>query len=96
MQGRYQILACDAQPRSKALGAVPDVSNAAFATSQNLQDTSIWPRDIFAPDNQPKNQYAEHQWHSAEFRFTNADQEYYWQQIMIKFGNVPNPLPQKL
>ena len=86
MQGRYQILACDAQPRSKALGAVPDVSNAAFATSQNLQDTSIWPRDIFAPDNQPKNQYAEHQWHNAEFRFTNADQAGYWHTLLGQNG----------
>ena len=90
---RYEILAYDAQPRSLALGAVPDVSSTAFATSQNLP--VVWPADTFAPDNQPQNQYAEHQWHSAEFRFTNADQEYYWQQIMLKFGNVPNPLPPK-
>jgi hypothetical protein len=95
VQDRYEIMAYDAEPRSKALGAVADVSPSAFGPSQNLQGpTGLWPADPFQTDSAKL--YSDHPWHSAQFRFTNADQEYYWQQIMIKFGNVPNPLPERL
>ena len=90
VQDRYEIMAYAAQPRSIALGAVPDISGAAFATTQNLQSPTIWPPDTFAPDNQPQNQYAEHQWHSAEFRFTNADQQKYWHALLGQFQLLPN------
>lgn len=87
VQDRYQIMAYASEPRSKALGGVSD---AAGFTPSSLQ--ALWPQDNFS---QPNGLYSSHPWHSAQFRFTNADQEYYWQQIMIKFGNVPNPLPAK-
>jgi hypothetical protein len=86
VQDRYEIMAYDAEPRSKALGGVSDA--AGFAP-QNLP--GVWLTDNLTS----LHDYSEHAWHSAEFRFANADQEYYWQQIMIKFGNVPNPLPAK-
>jgi Alpha/beta hydrolase of unknown function (DUF900) len=88
VQDRYEIMAYDAEPRSKALGAVADISSAAFGSSQNLQE--IWLEDAFAPDNQPQSQYAEHPWHSAQFRFTHADQKAYWNVLMKQFGLPTN------
>jgi hypothetical protein len=90
VQDRYEIMAYAAQARSIALGAVPDISRAVFAQTQNLQSPTIWPTDTFAPDNQPQNQYAEHQWHSAEFRFTNADQQNYWHALLNQFQLLPS------
>ncbi len=88
VQDRYEIMAYDAEPRSKALGGVPNAVGFAPTSLQGL-----WLQDPFETD--PSKLYSDHPWHSAQFRFTNADQEYYWQQIMIKFGNVPNTLPSK-
>ena len=86
VQSRYEIMAYDSEPRSKALGVVADTAGFAL---QNLPD-------VWLVDNVTNLQdYSEHAWHSAQFRFTNGDQEYYWQQIMIKFGNTPILLPPK-
>ena len=85
VQDRYEIMAYAAQPRSKALGAVLDVSSAAFATSQNLPN--IWPQDNFPETHGP---YSAHPWHSAQFRFTYAEQQNYWNALMKRFGLPTN------
>jgi Bacterial TSP3 repeat/Alpha/beta hydrolase of unknown function (DUF900) len=76
VQDRYEIMAYDAEPRSKALGGVPDA--AGFAP-QNLLQPGFWPNDTFPQINGP---YSAHPWHSAEFRFTNADQQNYWHTLL--------------
>jgi pimeloyl-ACP methyl ester carboxylesterase len=84
VQDRYEIMAYASEPRSKALGGIPDVDAGIF-TPQNLQ--SLWPPDQFAQANGP---YSAHPWHSAQFRFTNADQHRYWQTLMEQFGLPTN------
>ncbi len=81
VQDRYEIMARAAQARSKALGAVPAV--AGFVP-QNLP--SLWPVDTFPQTNGP---YSAHPWHSAQFRFTNADQKSYWHALLDQFGLLP-------
>jgi hypothetical protein len=70
---RYEIMAFAAQPRCRALGAV--ANPAGLSSSQSLQ--GMWP----SPD--PfNNNYKDHPWHSAEFRFTNMDQKKYWRTLL--------------
>jgi len=78
LRDRYEIMAFASQPRSKALGGVAAV--AGFAP-QNLG--SLWKPDTFPQTNGP---YSAHPWHSAQFRFTNADQANYWNKFMKKLG----------
>ncbi len=78
LRDRYEIMAFASQPRSKALGGVTTV--AGFSP-QSLQ--SLWPADTFPQTNGP---YSAHPWHSAQFRFTNADQANYWNKFMKKLG----------
>ncbi|MEI8340943.1 MAG: alpha/beta hydrolase [Verrucomicrobiota bacterium] len=79
---RYEIMAFASEPRSKALGGVANVNGFV---AQYLPD--IWPADTFAQANGP---YSAHPWHSAQFRFTNADQHKYWQALMERFGLPTN------
>ena len=83
VQDRYQIMAYAAQPRSLALGAVLDVSPSAFGPTQSLPpfgtQAGVWPTDTF---NEPNGLYSSHVWHSAEFLFTNADQQNYWHALL--------------
>jgi hypothetical protein len=81
----YEIRSFAAEPRSLPLGAVAG-SIAGFASSTNLP--SLWPTDTFQGGN-----YSDHVWHSAEFRFTNAEQKNYWNALMTKFGLPTNPNP---
>ena len=81
VRSRYEILAYDSEPRSKALGGVSDV--AGF-TPQNLP--GVWPVDNVSN----LHDYSEHPWHSAQFRFTNADQQNYWNALMKRFGLPTN------
>lgn len=78
---RYQIMSYAAESRSKALGGVTTV--AGFG-GQNLQ--SLWPADTYGG-----NSYSAHPWHSAEFRFTNMDQNDYWDSLLTTFGLPTNP-----
>jgi hypothetical protein len=71
VQDRYEIMAYSAQPRSKALGEAP---NTAGFTSFVLQTPGFWPEDTLYQWN---GAYSAHPWHSAEFLFTNADQQNY-------------------
>ena len=91
VQDRYEIMAYASEPRSKALGEVPDAAGFA-ALNMGGTSSSVWPADTLA---QPNGSYSAHPWHSAEFLFANPDMEYYWQNIMIKFGLTPLPLPPK-
>ncbi len=77
VQDRYQIMAYAAEPRSKALGGVSDAVGFAPSSLQGL-----WP-----PDNlSSTHDYSTHPWHSAEFRFTNADQQNYWHALLGQNG----------
>ena len=87
---RYEIMAYASEPRSVALGGISS-SVAGFATSVNMATTSIWPSDTF--DQTHGGAYSAHIWHSAEFLFTNADMEKYWNFLLSEYGITPNPLP---
>lgn len=78
LRDRYEIMAFASESRSKALGGVATV--AGF-DPQNLQN--LWPPDTFPQTNGP---YSFNPWHSAQFRFTNADQANYWNKFMKKLG----------
>src|ERR1017187_7066039 len=84
VQSRYEIMAYDSEPRSKALGGV---SGVAGFTPFNLLQNNFWPQDNFPQTNGP---YSAHPWHSAQFRFTYADQQNYWNALMKQFGLPTN------
>jgi hypothetical protein len=81
IQSRYEIMAHDSEPRSKALG---EVSDAAGFTPQNL--LGVWPTDNVSN----LHDYSEHPWHSAQFRFTNSDQQNYWHALLNQFKLLPS------
>ncbi|HEX3626439.1 MAG TPA: alpha/beta hydrolase, partial [Verrucomicrobiae bacterium] len=73
---RYEVMAYAAQPYETALGMTPDVDNVF----QNIDLTGIWP-----PDTNPNflnNPYAEHFYHSAEFRGDYPEQQSYWRELL--------------
>jgi hypothetical protein len=74
VRDRYEIMAFAAEARSHALGA--SVGVEGFDGQINLQ--TIWPPD--------GNQFREHKWHSAQFRFNNMEQNRYWKTLMGQFG----------
>ncbi len=76
LQQRYEALAYAANPYSKALGSTPGVGG--FIQSIDLQ--TIWP-----PDESGHN-YADHYWHSAEFRGDYWQQETYWGELLGSDG----------
>jgi hypothetical protein len=79
---RYEIMAFDAEARTKAVGATSDLFSAADTV--NLQ--SIWPQ-------QSGLNYSAHKWHSAQFRSTNMRQSKYWNTLLgVKaFDLLPTP-----
>jgi hypothetical protein len=79
VQDRYEIMAYASEPRSKALGGVTTVNGFS---AQNLP--GIWPADSTGHN------YADHRWHSAQFRFTNMDQHDYWHTLLNQFRLLPN------
>ena len=80
---RYEIMAFAAEPRCRALGARANVDGAVgFGTPTDLQ--GVWITD---PTGQ---NFTYHRWHSAQFRFTNADQKNYWKTLLGPSGfNLP-------
>jgi len=78
---RYEIMAYDAQPRRRALGEVPDASGFNPTSLQG-----IWGTDT---QKMPNGLFSGHPWHSAEFRFTFADQYKYWGSLLCDFGIMP-------
>jgi Bacterial Ig domain len=81
INNQYEIMAYDSQPRSLALGAISAPVNG-FATTVGL--STLWPADPWGSS------YSEHPWHSAEFRFDNASQDEYWNELMHNFHLNPN------
>ncbi|MEO6993557.1 MAG: alpha/beta hydrolase [Lacunisphaera sp.] len=77
---RYEIMAFNAESRSKALGGTADA--AKLTDSVNLQSPTVWPVDT-SGDSRP---YSRHKWHSAEFRSTIMRQQGYWKTLLGPSG----------
>jgi hypothetical protein len=94
---RYEILAFAAEPRCRPLGTSVEVAGFGALNLSGLDqsgqpaEATIWPADDSDQTNGP---YSTHRWHSAQFRFTIADQFIYWRSILQSFGIKPNPLPE--
>jgi Alpha/beta hydrolase of unknown function (DUF900) len=71
LTNRYEIMAYAAEARSRALGSTPTVGGLA---NVNLQ--AVWPNDPSGHN------YADHFWHSAEFRGDNWQQQSYWRELL--------------
>ncbi len=69
---RYRIMAFGSEARSKALGSTE--GNAGMTGSVNLR--TVWGTDPAG------NEFADHKWHSAQFRSTNAAQKTYWKALL--------------
>jgi Alpha/beta hydrolase of unknown function (DUF900) len=84
LNNHYKIMAYAAEPRSTALGATPSVGNL----TGNLNLTTVWPTDISGHN------YADHFWHSAEFRGDYWQERNYWNTLLFSslYGfNISNP-----
>ena len=83
-QQRYEVLAYAANPYSTALGATPGVGGL----TENLDLTTVWPSDTTGHG------YADHLWHSAQFRGDIWQQWSYWSTLShsSRFGfGLPTP-----
>ncbi len=84
LNDRYEALAYAANPYSRALGSTPNVLNI----SQNLDLTTVWLTDTSGHN------YADHFWHSAEFRGDYWQEQGYWHTLLFSstYGfNISNP-----
>jgi hypothetical protein len=84
LHDRYEVMAYAAPSYSTALGATPNVLNI----SQNLDLTTVWPTDTSG------HSYADHFWHSAEFRGDYWQEQGYWHTLLFSstYGfNISNP-----
>ena len=83
LHDRYEVMAYAAPSYSTALGAAPNVLNI----SQNLDLTTIWPTDASGHN------YADHFWHSAEFRGDYWQEQDYWRMLLFSstYGFNINP-----
>jgi hypothetical protein len=73
LNNHYEIMAYAAEPRSTALGATPGISTI----TRNLDLTTIWPADTSGHN------YADHLWHSAEFRGDYWQEQGYWNDLLF-------------
>jgi hypothetical protein len=73
---RYEVMAYGAPSYSTALGATPGI--VTFAQNVDLTRTvnPIWPLDT------SDHNYADHFWHSAEFRGDNWQEQGYWSELL--------------
>jgi hypothetical protein len=76
---RYEIMAFAAEARCRALGTAAPNSTTGW-TAQALPNNlgGVWPADNISS----AQDYSEHPWHSAEFRFTNMEQGNYWHTLL--------------
>jgi hypothetical protein len=84
LNDRCEALAYAADPYSRALGSTPNVLNI----SQNLDLTTVWPTDTTGHN------YADHFWHSAQFRGDCWQEWGYWHTLLFssQYGfNISNP-----
>jgi hypothetical protein len=77
MTGRYEVMAYAAQVHTTALGATPGVLNM----NRNVDLTRSSPTRIWQPDSS-STPYAEHFYHSAEFRGDYPLQQGYWIELL--------------
>ena len=75
LTNRYEVMACAAEARSTALGSTP-VTTLSEGVDLSRSLNPIWPPDPSGHD------YADHKWHSAEFRSTNMEQHNYWNELL--------------
>ena len=71
LNNHYEVMAYAAESRSTALGATLGINDFA-----NINLTTKWPSDPFAHG------YADHFWHSAEFRGVYWLQQEYWSTLL--------------
>ncbi|HLZ17884.1 MAG TPA: alpha/beta hydrolase, partial [Cyclobacteriaceae bacterium] len=72
LNDRYEVMSFAAQAYTTALGATPSVAHVAASVNLN----TVWLGDPTG------NGYAEHFWHSAEFRGDNSQQGNYWNELL--------------
>jgi len=88
---RYEILAFDAEPRSKAMGEISgNVSGFSFQKLPDATSGGLWLPDTFNTSGNSTMDYSEHPWHSAQFRFDIQSQDSYWNELMKQFSITPN------
>jgi pimeloyl-ACP methyl ester carboxylesterase len=83
LTNRYQVMAYAAESYSTALGATPGITNLV-----PLDLTTVWPADSSGRS------YADHFWHSAQFRGDCWQEWNYWNTLLFssQFGfNISNP-----
>jgi hypothetical protein len=73
---RYRVMAYAAQARSTPLGATPGITNLVSIDLTRTTPTRIWPVDSTG------HSYADHFWHSAEFRGDYWQQQGYWNELL--------------
>jgi hypothetical protein len=78
---QYEIMAFAAQAQCHALGRIATSAEAINSTDL----TSLWVTDPY------NNNFKDHIWHSAEFEFSNADQNNYWHSLLNQFDLLPSP-----
>jgi hypothetical protein len=78
----HKVMAYAAESRSTALGATPGITNLA-----NLDLTTVWPADT------SEHNYADHFWHSAQFRGDCWQEWSYWNTLLRNSQgfNISNP-----
>jgi len=73
LNNHYKIMSYAAESYSTALGATPGVSTI----TRNLDLTTVW-----LPDTSGHN-YADHFWHSAQFRGDYSQEQGYWNTLLF-------------
>jgi hypothetical protein len=76
LNNHYKIMAYAAESRSTALGATPTVVTLTKNVDMTSPDNNIWPIDTSGHN------YADHFWHSAEFRGDCWQEWNYWQTLL--------------
>jgi hypothetical protein len=84
----YKIMSYAAESYSTALGATPTVATLTKNVDMTSPDNNIWPADTSGHN------YADHFWHSAEFRGDCWQEWNYWQSLLRSSTlgfNISNP-----
>ena len=84
LNNRYKIMSYAAESYSTALGATPGITTF----DDRLDLTAIWPADSSG------HSYADHFWHSAQFRGDYWQEQNYWNTLLrsgSKGFNISNP-----
>jgi hypothetical protein len=79
----YEIFAYCVSSPCYALGATANVDGL---TDQNLP--ALWQYDPF--ETEDSKLFSDHAWHSAQFLFSNAEQQNFWHALLDEYGLLPN------